>query len=477
MDFKNMLTVVSCLFFLLSGCASSNKSYCKHYDFGTIDSNAYPSGSTPSSKPIKGVVAEDPSVIESVKNLEKRKMTLSYTPVGGKVITATIGAGSTSDKFKGAFGKGSVSIERDQSFITGRDDGADVEFCFSRPSSTATACTSKVFPNDLKGNKTPFSAVKIPEAWSYFNERWQTKTPNTTGWPAVLVVDDGFFYHPDIGVRPKLYKGFPGTTSEGRELPLPAYGFHGTGVASLIGAIRDNKIGIPGIAGSLSKGDRALYGGVELIPARAGGTFVPGGTGMSPSSLADAILYWLNRSPRLRIINISQSVVKIDRHDKLYKAFKRAESKGVLIVLGAGNDKKVRNKRGGRDWLSGFDNIIIVGGLSHDGSELWIEDDNKSKGTATGASIDIWAPAEDLQVITSGGKIEKVSGTSFATPMVSAVAALILNVKPSLTAGTIRDIMLRSAQTITLKNGAKIKRLDACKALQLAERPLAMRTP
>ncbi len=464
-----MISTTICLVLLLSGCATSSKSYCRHYEFGSNVQNVDPSGGAPSSKPMEGMVAEYPSTIKSIRNLESEEMILSYTPIGKNSVTTTIAAGSISNKFKGAFGNGRVSIVRNQSFITARGDGADIEICFNRGASNSDhPSTPVILPDDIGKNKIPFDAVNIPEAWAYFKERWQTKTPDTTGWPAILVVDDGFFHHPDLRIRPKLFPGFQSTTSEGRISPQPSYGFHGTGVASLINATRNNKSGISGIAGPMLKKDGKLYGGCELIPARAEGGFMGGGFGMAPSNLAKAISYW-SRNSHLRVINISQSVVEIAQHDGLYDAFKKAENRGILIVLGAGNDRKVRNMRGSNDWLSTLGNVLIVGGLNNDGSKLWIED--AKKGTSTGKSIDIWAPAENLRVISSTNQLDTVSGTSFATPMVSAVAALILNIKPSYSANKIRDILLKSAKIVTLSDGSKIKRLDAYKALQMAEHP------
>ncbi|MGH1541583.1 MAG: S8 family peptidase [Arenicella sp.] len=467
----NLVTINLSTLFLLSGCATSIDSFCKKYNIGRNVLNVVPNDSGPSAKPMKGIVAQGPLVIEFIKNLENTDMVLSYTPIGGTTITATIAANSTSNSFKGLFASGQVSIERQQAFITERGDGADIEVCFSEPianSDTPDPGPVDVPAGDANVDKIPFAAVGVPAAWTHFRQRWQTKTPNTTGWPAVLVVDDGFFHHPDLPIRPDLFPGFESSNSEGKLSPPPVFGFHGTGVASIISATRNNNIGISGIAGPFLRADGSLYGGVELLPARAEGKFLGGSLGMDAGNLAKAITYWLS-NPRLRVINISQSVIDIARNDELYTAFKQAQNKGVLIVIGAGNDRKTRNSRGVGDWMAGFNNIIIVGGLNNAGTQLWVEDNQT--GTATGTAIDIWAPADNLQAIISPTKVEKVSGTSFATPMVSAVAALVLNLKPSYSAHNVRDVLLRSAKTITLSNGSSVKRLDAYRALQLAERP------
>lgn len=460
------VTTGALIFFVsvLTGCATVDGVDCYEYQFGRNDQYADPSGHVPVSKPMTGWVGRGPQRIKTLKNLESKKMSLTYTPVGGSEMRVAIPAGGTTAGLAGAFGNGFVSIERDQAFITEPGDGADVEFCFAEE-----PLPPPPVPDDPEPGPTPFEAVKIPEAREFMAGRWQDVHG---GWPWVVVVDDGFFRHPYLPIRPALWPGFMGGTSEGRQVPLPAYGAHGTGVMSLIAADMNNGSGIESVAAPRRSPDGKTVDGCQPIPARADGLLGPG-LGMSPTALAAAIEYWIPHT-YVRIINVSQSVIDLADGSSLIPAFRKARAKGVLIVIGAGNDKKVRNERGAGGWLAEFDNVLIVGGLNNRGTALW---NSPTAGTATGSAIDVYAPAEDLTAIVSPTKVDKVSGTSYATSIVSGVAALMLNVRPSLSPAHIRHLIMKTSDPVPQSGSSGVRRLNAYQAVLAASGPLSLPPP
>ncbi len=337
---------------------------------------------------------------------------------------------------------------------------------------TAPPAPRPPLPNDASSNQTPFEAVRIPQAWELMRGHWQHDSKFDHRWPGVVVVDDGFFAHGDLPIRPGLAPAFPSGTSEGKHTSQLNYGEHGTGVLSLIAATVDNRGGIAGVAGPRRDATGKLVGGCWPIPARAVG-FLPSGGGMHPTSLAAAIEHWLQHH-HVRIFNVSQSVIELNNGSSLAPAFRKARARGALIVIGAGNDKAVRNQRGSGGWLKEFDNVLIVGGLDHQGTALW---EDPTEGTATGSAVDVYAPAQDLTVISTETKLDKVDGTSYATPMVSGVAAMMLNARPELRPARIRKLIMDTADPLSITGHSNVRRLNAEKAVLAALRPPVARFP
>ncbi len=74
-----------------------------------------------------------------------------------------------------------------------------------------------------------------------------------------------------------------------------------------------------------------------------------------------------------------------------------------------------------------MDGIVVVGGLQRDGSRFAGAQNSDNwggyaKGSAVGPCIEAWAPAHEITLL-SQGLTEAVSGTSFAAPIVAAIAS------------------------------------------------------
>lgn len=203
---------------------------------------------------------------------------------------------------------------------------------------------------------------------------------------------------------------------------------HGTHVAGIIGAIRDNGEGAAGIADA-----------VELMMIRT----VPEGDERD-KDVANAIRYAVDNGAL--VINMSFGKGYSPWKSAVDEAVKYADSHGVLMVHAAGND--------GYD-LAREDNfpnrMYEDGGMAR----LWIEVGASSwrGGDTLAASfsnygqqqVDVFAPGEDIYSTVPGGGYEAEDGTSMAAPVVTGLAALIMAYHPQLDASDVRDIILESA--------------------------------
>jgi subtilisin family serine protease len=206
---------------------------------------------------------------------------------------------------------------------------------------------------------------------------------------------------------------------------------HGTHVAGIIGAVRNNKIGVMGVADN-----------VEILTVRC----VPNGDERD-KDVANAIKYAVDNGAQ--IINMSFGKPYSPEKNWVDDAVKYAESKGVLLVSAAGNDNTnvdenthfpSRILNNGKEISS----WITVGALNfEEGENLPAVFSNYGK-----KSVDVFAPGVAIYSTVPNSRYEEKQGTSMASPAVAGVAALLKSYFPSLTAVQIKDIILKSAVNI-----------------------------
>jgi subtilisin family serine protease len=204
---------------------------------------------------------------------------------------------------------------------------------------------------------------------------------------------------------------------------------HGTGVASLIAAKRNNGIGINGI------NDQA-----EIMVVRV----VPDGDEYD-KDVAKAIRYAVDNGAE--IINMSFGKDYSPHKDWVDKAIQYAESKNVLIIHAAGNDAKdidhmpnFPSKR----YKSGF----IAANLLEIGASNSLKDvELAASFTNYGDTlVDVFAPGVDILGATTEGGYKRASGTSFSAPVTTGVASLIKSYYPDLNYKQLKYILIASAQ-------------------------------
>jgi cell wall-associated protease len=278
--------------------------------------------------------------------------------------------------------------------------------------------------------------------------------------------------NPDLDARKRIVGDDPDVndgTPYGNNILKNADASHGTGVAGLIGAVRNNGYGIDGVADN-----------VRIMSVKA----VPNGDEYD-KDIANAIHYAVDHGAE--VINMSFGK-KISPHKAwVDEAFKYAAAKDVLLVMASGNDNQDVDKTPqfpNDTYLDGSttDNVISVGASGP-------KDDENLAATFTNYGkqhVDIFAPGVKVTSIDMDAEFNTADGTSFSSPIVSGIAALILEYYPELTASQVKHAILESATPLTgkmvIKPGEKTDKVDfaslsktggivnAYKALQIASK-------
>jgi cell wall-associated protease len=220
---------------------------------------------------------------------------------------------------------------------------------------------------------------------------------------------------------------------------------HGTHVAGIIAASRNNGVGIDGVADN-----------VRIMSVRA----VPDGDERD-KDVANAIIYAVDNGAQ--VINMSFGKGYSWDKEAVDKAIKYARKKDVLLVHAAGNssqnNKTTNNFPNDHYEKRGFfgpktaDNWLEVGALSWQPDEMT----PASFSNYSADHVDVFAPGVDILSTTPDGGYERFSGTSMASPVAAGLAALIRSYYPELSASQVRDIIMES----TIPVEGKVKKPGA----------------
>jgi len=212
---------------------------------------------------------------------------------------------------------------------------------------------------------------------------------------------------------------------------------HGTHVAGIIAAERNNGKGANGVANN-----------VAIMSIRA----VPNGDEYD-KDIALGIRYAVDNGAK--VINGSFGKSFSPNAQWVYDALKYAAEKGVLFVHAAGNDgadlDNPANPSFPNDQINNgaefSDNVITVAALDPKyGSSLLASYSNYGK-----INVDVFAPGTDIYSSYPNNEYEYSPGTSMAAPAVAGVAALLFSQYPSLTATQVKKIILQSGLPIKAK--------------------------
>ncbi len=218
---------------------------------------------------------------------------------------------------------------------------------------------------------------------------------------------------------------------------------HGTHVAGIVGADRDNGIGMKGVAAD-----------VQLMILRV----VPDGDERD-KDVANAIRYATDNGAK--IINMSFGKDFSPGKQHVDAAVQYAASKDVLLVHGAGNDNSNIDEEanfphpyyestGTREpaWLE-------VGAISSSG-------DIASFSNYGAKKVDILAPGVKIYSTIPDSGYANFNGTSMAAPVVSGIAAMIRSYYPDMSAVMVRKVIMDSAIKMpvkTIRPGTKKKKV------------------
>jgi len=264
----------------------------------------------------------------------------------------------------------------------------------------------------------------------------------------IAILDSGVdLQHPDLTAN--LLPGFNAATNTAGGGAMPAHyenRSHGTSVAGIVAAQANNNRGIAGVAHN----SRILPVSVEL---EANAERVTRG------------LHWA-RQNGARVINMSFYVVG-DITDDLISALNAATAANIVLVAASGN-----NGSSTVDFPASRPDVIAVGAINRNG--------HRWTGSNYGAGLNVVAPGAGIFTtgmtndprigqshivndgVNNGIYFRDINGTSLAAPHVAGVAALILSVRPDLTAQQVRNVIEQTANrslpgwttTQTLPNGS-----------------------
>lgn len=196
--------------------------------------------------------------------------------------------------------------------------------------------------------------------------------------------------------------------------------FHGTHVAGLVAAKTNNNVGMAGIAGGWGGA------GTRMLICNVGNT-APNG-----AVIDDAILYAIQRGAK--IIQLSLSVGQTAAIDA---ALASAKTNGVVVICASGNT----NPNGaGVKYPAKVESVIAVGGTN--------SSDTRANFADYGVELDVAAPAVNIWSTQIGNTYNYSDGTSFAAPIVSGVAALMVAKNSCVRGGYIDDILKSTADKV-----------------------------
>jgi cell wall-associated protease len=220
---------------------------------------------------------------------------------------------------------------------------------------------------------------------------------------------------------------------------------HGTHVAGIIGAVRDNKIGMDGVAAN-----------VRIMSVRA----VPDGDERD-KDVANAIRYAVDNGAK--VINMSFGKGFGTHKTLVDEAVKYAAKKDVLLVHAAGNSAQNNDDmaafpnypNANFEKKSGFlfkkkkraANWIEVGALNHKQGE-----DTPAPFSNYGAKeVDLFAPGMRIYSTLPDNEYAPLQGTSMASPVVAGVAATIRSLYPGLTAVQVKQAITSSVTPLNVE--------------------------
>jgi subtilisin family serine protease len=222
---------------------------------------------------------------------------------------------------------------------------------------------------------------------------------------------------------------------------------HGSHVSGIIGAVRNNGVGMDGVADHVS-----------ILNIRA----VPTGDERD-KDVANAIIYAVDHGAR--VINMSFGKPYSPSKSRVDEAVRYAMSKDVLLVHAAGNDGLDLDGEGNY-----FPNKFYAAGK--DTAQAWLNvgasnarDDEKLVASFSNfgkTRVDVFAPGVDIYSTVPGSGYKSLSGTSMAAPVVTGLATLIRSYYPKLTAVQVKEIIMTSVVKVghdveVVQKGRKVK--------------------
>ncbi|MEN6429177.1 MAG: S8 family serine peptidase [Phycisphaerales bacterium] len=221
---------------------------------------------------------------------------------------------------------------------------------------------------------------------------------------------------------------------------------HGTMVSGVIAGVGNNGVGVCGVNWQCSI--MALRLGLDFTTAQ----------------VAEGLDYAAANGARIVNMSFGADMYGADGDQVVNTAIDNAYEQGVLLVASAGNEDRSRPL-----YPAAYPNVLAVSATNGE--------DMKSDYSCFGSWVDIAAPGTDIVTTDMDGQYVSTAGTSFSSPYVAAVAALLLAHRPELTSIQARAILENTTDPVYYGDmdpnlgyiGAG--RVNAYSALQAADEP------
>ncbi len=254
-----------------------------------------------------------------------------------------------------------------------------------------------------------------------------------------------YAYNPDFDPRSTIVKDDYSNSSEsvyGNNDVEGPDALHGTHVAGIVGAIRNNDIGMNGVANN-----------VQIMSVRT----VPDGDERD-KDVANAIRYAVDNGAS--VINMSFGKGYSWDKEVVDEAVKYATKKDVLLVHAAGNSAQDNDVTGNFP-VNKYDKACGILWWKKKKSKNWIEVGALSYKSGEDAvatfsnygqnNVDIFSPGVQIYATLPDNNYTYLQGTSMAAPVVAGVAAVLRSYFPSLKASQVKEIIMESAIPVDLK--------------------------
>jgi hypothetical protein len=231
---------------------------------------------------------------------------------------------------------------------------------------------------------------------------------------------------------------------------------HGTQVASVVAANRNNSSGIAGINDAEVVPVRALDCGLGFISNVAEGLYYLAGADVGYGETLDT---------PVDVINMSLGA-EVQCPSFLQNAINYAVERGIPVIVAAGNESIDASLSA----PGNCQNVITVGALDADEAGV---DQLPAYFTNYGTRVDISVKGTSVPAIGNDNDAFFVDGTSFSAPIVSGVVGMMKQAAPNLTPAEI-ELAIKMASTPYLEGsqcdtlGCGDGRLNALAATQIA---------
>ena len=206
----------------------------------------------------------------------------------------------------------------------------------------------------------------------------------------------------------------------------PYYSDHGSHVAGIIAAQSNNSVGMVGITNVYDQGNNKYFNTCEIIGINAG----IDSTHIGIDNIVAGIRY--AKDCKADVINMSFG--STSKMPTVEEALYDARHAGIVLVASAGNESTNT-----AHYSSDIGNVISVAWLNQDGT-------TRNSGSNYGKRIDLAAPGTSIYSCSTGNSsMVRMSGTSMATPMVTAAVGFMRAINPNLTPQEIENILYSTA--------------------------------